>query len=133
MNYVISGSDEKVFITSGNRTSVSMRYVRGVKVWIHDLVLEKNHLPKLIKFDVGDKISRIEIESLVDNFEITEIQDINNITKEKIISEIVKMHSSRYGVKLSKNKDNYVPKRNTYIVKDLVEDLKFTLNHLQYK
>jgi len=58
------------------------------------------------------------------------IQKLNKETKEKIVAELMKEHKIRYGTKADGDGGKVIPKRKTYLIEDLEEDLKFTLNHL---
>jgi hypothetical protein len=58
------------------------------------------------------------------------IQKLNKETKEKILSELEQEHKRRYGSKPDGNTGRLLPKRKTYVMKDLEGDLEFILNHL---
>lgn len=50
--------------------------------------------------------------------------------KQKLFTEVMETHKTRYGTKSVNDGRTIVPKRKSYAMKDLAEDLLFIMNHL---
>jgi hypothetical protein len=114
--------DKKVLVYFGKSPDNKDFYDKHIVIGNNKVV--KNHTPSQFPFSEGEVVDKISMKEF---FVIL----INDVTKEKIVSELKAMFIHRYGTKLDGDPARYVPKRKSYKFEDCIEDLEFVLNHLK--
>lgn len=78
----------------------------------------------------ADEIHPSNLEAAAEYYDKLTVKRLSEHQKSHIIKDLRYMFIKRYGTKLSKDMKSYIPKRKSYNYEDLMEDLKFVLNHI---
>jgi hypothetical protein len=125
--------DKKVLVYFGKSPDKRDFYDKHIVIGNNKVL--KNHTPSQFPFSEGEVVDKISMkEFFVTPKHLKDAEGvilINDVTKEKIVSELKAMFIHRYGTKLDGDPARYVPKRKSYKFEDCIEDLEFVLNHLK--
>ena len=126
---------KKALIYFGNKPSTKDMY--HAYIVVGNNVVVKNHAPSEFPFAEGEIVDKLSLKEFFDDpkekKDAENIVHLNDVTKNKILSELRATFVSRYGTKLNDDMSAYVPKRKSYKLEYCMSDLEFVLNHLNVK